>query len=41
MFIRDIIYTFETNDKIVKYSSNLYIQRASYPFAFGEKIYIF
>ena len=37
MFIRDIIYTFETNDKIVKYSSNLYNQRTSYPFAFGEK----
>ena len=41
MFIRNFIYTFETTDNIVSYSSNLGNNRVNYPFAYGEKIYIF
>ena len=37
MFIRDFIYTFETTDKIIKYSSNLGNNRGNYPYANGEK----
>ena len=41
MFIRNFIYTFDNTDKIVKYSSNLGNNRVNYPFAYGEKKYIY
>ena len=37
MFIRVFIYTFETTDKIIEYSSNLGKNRVNYLYAFGEK----
>ena len=36
MFIGDCVYTFETTDEIIKFSSDLGLNNSHYPFAYGK-----
>ena len=41
VFVGDKLVTFETNDKVVNYSSDLGFSDINFPFAYGEEIIYF
>ena len=40
MYVGDCIYTFNTTDEIIKYSSNIGNNNVHQPLAYGQKIFI-